>query len=230
MSHGGQCYCPRLWGTGISDAIFVFYTQSGGFLTREVVPANNSCLFTSVNFALENPGKLNLECAKPMRELIAGTVMSDSDTYSEAVLGKSNEEYCRWIQNEDSWGGAIEVSILSKYYQIEIDVVDTQSLTISRFGEDQNYSQRIILIYDGIHYDPLTWESLDGSTTTRFSTRDELMLQKALELAKEAKSSRQFTDVAKFSLRCLVCGKGLTGQTEAQQHAKQTGHMNFGEV
>lgn len=52
----------------------------------------------------------------------------------------------------------------------------------------------------------------------------------AEELAREAKSSRQFTDVNKFTLKCLVCNIFLSGQVQAQQHAKNTGHANFGEV
>ena len=42
--------------------------------------------------------------------------------------------------------------------------------------------------------------------------------------------ARQYTDVAKFSLKCLACGTGLQGQSEAQRHAMETGHINFGEV
>lgn len=34
--------------------------------------------------------------------------------WNEAVLGKSPVEYCAWIQHPDKWGGAIELSILSK--------------------------------------------------------------------------------------------------------------------
>lgn len=56
------------------------------------------------------------------------------------------------------------------------------------------------------------------------------MYQQAEQLAKEANASRQFTDVNKFTLRCMVCDSMLTGQVEAQQHAKSTGHANFGEV
>jgi len=54
-------------------------------------------------------------------------------------------------------------------------------------------------------------------------------MAQALELAAEAKSVRQFTDVEGFSLRCLACQAPLRGQREAQNHAKQTGHINFGE-
>ena len=42
--------------------------------------------------------------------------------------------------------------------------------------------------------------------------------------------ARQYTDLANFSLRCLVCGQPLQGQTDAQSHAMATGHINFGEV
>ena len=110
-------------------------------------------------------------------------------------------------------------------------MVDTQSIRIDRFGEDQSYYRRTLLIYDGIHYDPLMLESVDPSVSpkTIFSTADDGILQMALELASEAKASRQFTDVSQFSLRCLICQKALKGQSEAQDHAKTTGHINFGE-
>lgn len=47
-----------------------------------------------------------------MRQIIAMEVASDLDTYNEAMLGKPNAEYCTWIQQPSSWGGAIEVSSL----------------------------------------------------------------------------------------------------------------------
>lgn len=204
--------------------------QSNGMLMRKVVPADNSCLFTSVECVMNN-GVVDLTVAPQMRELIAGVVMSDPTTYNEAFLGKSNSSYCKWIMNSESWGGAIEISILSLYYNIEIDVVDTQTGRIDRFGEDKNYSRRILVIYDGIHYDPLIMEPLipGDDLQSIFSTEDQNVLAQAMEIANEAKASRQFTDVGKFTLRCLVCQKSLIGQREAQEHAKNTGHINFGE-
>ena len=140
--------------------------------------------------------------------------------------------------------------------------MDTQNVRLNRFGEDENYSKRILLIYDGIHYDPLMLESLEGNgkVTTSFDINDTnvstervpepcynifiacgfrrcdrgqinlQVLTMALELAREAKMSRQFTDVQNFTLRCLVCNQGVVGQTGAQAHAKSSGHTNFGEV
>ncbi|XP_077430505.1 ubiquitin thioesterase OTU1 isoform X2 [Vanacampus margaritifer] len=198
-------------------------------LARRVVPADNSCLFTSVNYVVEG-GVYDPACAPEMRALIAQIVSSDPTAYSEAVLGKSNEDYCAWIRRDDTWGGAIEVSILSKFYQCEICVVDTQTVRVDRFGEDGGYRKRVLLIYDGIHYDPLQREAPGPPPQTVFSTGDDVILAQALELADEARRKRQFTDVNRFALRCMVCQTGLVGQKEAREHARETGHTNFGEV
>lgn len=63
-----------------------------------------------------------------------------------------------------------------------------------------------------------------------FPVEDESVYQQAEQLAKEAQSSRQYTDVDRFTLKCIQCDTNLIGQVEAQQHAKTTGHTNFGEV
>ena len=207
-----------------------FLTGIKGFLIRKVVPADNSCLFTSINSLMDN-GKVDPSQAQDLRKLIAHIVMSDPKTYNDAFLGKPNDKYCEWIQKPDSWGGGIELSILCSYFQVEIDIVDTQTGRIDRFGEDKYYKERILLIYNGIHYDPLVMEPVDSIRPTeyKFSTSDESVLAQAMELASEAKESRQYTDVCNFSLRCLICQKPLQGTTEAEQHAKKTGHINFGE-
>ncbi|XP_060524178.1 ubiquitin thioesterase Otu1 isoform X2 [Cylas formicarius] len=202
-----------------------------GILMKHVVPADNSCLFTSVHFVLNGKVDETGEAAPFLRQLVAESIRNESHKYDAAILGKPVEEYCSWIQDDKSWGGAIELAILSSYYGIEIAVVDTINAIINRFGEDQNFPLRVFLMFDGIHYDPLYLETLNGdSITTFFETTNEMVLREAELLAQEAKSSRQFTDVNKFTLKCLVCNTFLKGQVEAQHHAKATSHMNFGEV
>lgn len=44
-------------------------------------------------------------CDFEMVKVIAATVASDPEKYSEAFLGKTNEEYCAWILNPEKWGG-----------------------------------------------------------------------------------------------------------------------------
>lgn len=65
---------------------------------------------------------------------------------------------------------------------------------------------------------------------TLFPTSDSAVLEQAIELAREAKQARQFTDLAGFTLRCLRCDAKLAGQSQASQHAAATGHDAFAEI
>jgi len=196
------------------------------------------------------------EDVSDMRKLIARYVDADKQKFSEAYLGKNNSEYQGWIQNSLSWGGGIELSILSEHHHIEIAVVDIQSLSISRFGEDKNYRKRMVLIYDGIHYDPLYLEPFDVSRLSRsiymylsfivlandvflfkgsrlratFPATDASILDKSLQLAREANVAHQYVDLRNFSLRCGVCNTLIKGNAEATAHAKETGHAQFTET
>lgn len=86
--------------------------------------------------------------------------------------------------------GAIELSILSEYYGREIAAYDIQTSRCDLYGQvsdlsspyllvpnlliylsvlhfltqEKNYSERAMLIYDGLHYDALAVSSLDGIT------------------------------------------------------------------
>lgn len=203
--------------------------DSVGILLKQIVPSDNSCLFTSIGFVLT--GKVDPDNSQYMRQIIAATVNANKQEYNEGILGRPNDEYCAWILQPEAWGGAIEVSILSAYHGIEFDVVDITNAIINRFGEDRNYGMRAFLLFDGIHYDPLFLESTTGEPPkTIFPIEDRNVYVQAEQLALEAKSSRQFTDVNRFTLKCNDCGTHLKGQVEAQQHAKKTGHVNFGEV
>ncbi|XP_020620581.1 ubiquitin thioesterase OTU1-like isoform X3 [Orbicella faveolata] len=172
-------------------------------------------------------------CTAELRKLIARCVSSDPQTYNNVFLGRANSDYCNWILDKENWGGAIELSILSKHYQTEIAVVDIESGRVDRFGEGSGYSSCVYLIYDGIHYDPLAVQSSDNSALplqTVFPVDDDMRLAEALEIAADANQKRHFTNLSQFTIRCLVCGTPLTGQQAAQDHAISTGHTNFGEV
>lgn len=108
-----------------------------------------------------------------------------------------------------------------------MDVVDIQHTRVEKFGENK-FQNRILLIYDGIHYDPLLE---DSSTKQRsvFPANDDEVLARALVLAESEKSKRQYTDAKNFKLKCLVCGKAFAENSDAMQHAGETKHINFGE-
>ncbi|KAI4460374.1 hiv-induced protein-7-like protease [Holotrichia oblita] len=119
--------------TQTNDAQFAQQVSlSQGILMKHVVPPDNSCLFTSIHYVL-------------------------NDGY-KTIVG----------------GGAIELSILANYYGVEIAVADTINAIINRFGEDQNFSHRVFLLFDGIHYDPLYLEPFEvgNNIKTIFPSED----------------------------------------------------------
>eukprot|EP00096_Caligus_rogercresseyi_P007805 TRINITY_DN2588_c0_g1_i1.p1 TRINITY_DN2588_c0_g1~~TRINITY_DN2588_c0_g1_i1.p1 ORF type:complete len:286 (+),score=75.80 TRINITY_DN2588_c0_g1_i1:122-979(+) len=198
-----------------------------GSLHRKEVPSDNSCLFTSVNYCLSgimDPSKCEL-----LRSVVAGTIMSKPGSYDAAILGKDPEDYMTWISDPNSWGGAIEAQILAEYFGIEVDVFDTQSGVLTRFGENLKPGQRALIIYDGIHYDPL-YERIGQENRTLFPVEESQILERAKAFVEKEKSAKKFTDVGNFSLKCEDCGTRLVGQKDAQAHAKATGHARFGEV
>ena len=53
-------------------------------------------------------------CEVGCRRVIADTVAGNPEQYTEGFLGKPNGAYCKWIQDKEKWGGAIELAILSR--------------------------------------------------------------------------------------------------------------------
>ncbi|KAL1811464.1 hypothetical protein DCAR_0623604 [Daucus carota subsp. sativus] len=204
-----------------------------GTIVRRVIPSDNSCLFNAVGYIMEH----DKHKAPELRQVIAATVASDPKKYSEAFLGKPNEEYCAWILNPEKWGGAIELSILAEYYGREIAAYDIQTTRCDLYGQGKNYQERVMLIYDGLHYDALAMSPSDGAPEefdqTIFAVRNDRTLGPVegltLNLVKEQQRKRSYTDTANFTLRCGVCQIGVIGQKEAVQHAEATGHVNFQE-
>ncbi|KAI9138151.1 hypothetical protein BKA69DRAFT_1093601 [Paraphysoderma sedebokerense] len=204
-----------------------------GYLLRREVPDDNSCLFNSIQYVMDKKSAV-----QSLREVVASTILSDPIKYNEAILGRPVDEYANWIMKSNSWGGAIELSIFSSVYGVEICSIDIQTGRIDRFGEGM-YPKRCLVIYSGIHYDPLSLVITPTSTSpydiTVFDVspcssgvngKDEV-LEAAAALAGIMKKKHKYTDLANFTLRCGICKIGLKGQVEATEHAKKTGHMSF---
>lgn len=193
--------------------------KSNHLLKRKVIPADNSCLFNAINFAV------NRIADKPdtLRELVASVISDNLDEYNELVLEKDPFEYMAWILSSESWGGAIELSILSKLLFTNLNVVYIQSKKIETFGE--NFENSIYLLYDGIHYDLLV--SNDSKEIGLFSQNDLKIKEDAILIAKELNEINKFVDTSNYSLKCNVCYALLQGNKEAVEHCKQTGHINF---
>jgi hypothetical protein len=77
--------------------------------------------------------------------------------------GKPNAEYCRWIQDPQRWGGPIELSILSEHYQREIAAYDIRTGRCDCYGQGRGFTERGMLLYDGLHYDAMAVQSSPGA-------------------------------------------------------------------
>lgn len=200
-----------------------------GYVVRRVVDADNSCLFHSIGYAYRQP----TTSSPSLRSAVASAILKDPTTHSEAFLGKPTAEYATWIQDASSWGGQIELSVLSKLLKLEIVALDIIRNRHDAYGTEDNYRRRIFVIYDGIHYDAVAYcfdpQLPPEMDITVFSPNDLIVMERAKALCEQEHKRKAFTDTSSFSLRCLVCQQGLKGQAEAAQHARQTGHSNFSE-
>ena len=199
-----------------------------------IMPDDNSCLFRAFNTAFFGA----MDNMTELRSIIAQNIQAKQDTYSAAVLDQQPDDYCSWIQTEDAWGGAIELDILSKHFNVEIASIDVQTLRIDRFNEGS--PERCILVYSGIHYDAIALSPSDAPHTTAyappefdtkiFDVQDVVVLEGAVELCRILQGRHYYTDTAAFNVRCNICGKMNIGEKGATEHAATTGHYDFGEA
>ncbi|KAJ1876966.1 ubiquitin-specific protease otu1, partial [Kickxella alabastrina] len=121
--------------------------KNSGYLIERKVPGDNSCLFQCLVKCL---GLANLT-VEDLRATVCQMINDDPYTYNEAVLETTPQEYCRWILQPTSWGGGIEMALISSRFHVEICSIDMSTLRVDRFGEGR-YFRRVVLLYSGSHY------------------------------------------------------------------------------
>lgn len=87
------------------------------------MPDDNSCLFRAFGTAVLPGDDLSMH---ELRSLVASAIQAQPEIYTKVVLEKDPDDYCRWIQTEQAWGGAIELGILASHFDIEICSIDVQ--------------------------------------------------------------------------------------------------------
>lgn len=214
----------------LKDTPEVFVPDRSGTVVLRVMPDDNSCMFRAVGSAVLTD---TLDSMTELRSLVAQSIQRDPEYYNEAILQRSPDDYCKWIQYADSWGGGIELSILSQEFDIEIASINVQDLRVDRFNEGR--PRRCILVYSGIHYDTIAFVPYGSSTFSPendvklFDASDDVMLEAARQLCGELKKQKYYTDTQKFDIKCNICGWRGAGERGAVQHAEETGHVDFGE-
>lgn len=103
-------------------------TSASGQLTeRNIVPADNSCLFTSLLLNLNLRSSL---APADLRRVVARFIENDPSKYNPLTLaesGKTSLEYAEWICKPDSWGGFLELQTMADWFGIQIVAVDVTS-------------------------------------------------------------------------------------------------------
>lgn len=151
-------------------------TVDKGVMQRKQMPSDNSCLFHSINYVCNNRTTPTATSAASVRETVANVVASDPVRYSTLFLGSPNSLYQQHIMSPDSWGGAIELSILATHYQTEVVTFDYKYLREDVFGRGEGWKRRVFLLYTGDHYDVLVWQAGvggGGGEQVVFSTKDD---------------------------------------------------------
>jgi ubiquitin thioesterase OTU1 len=181
--------------------------------------------------------------------VVATSIRNDPERFNDATLGRPVDEYCAWITRanryvfekenttDNSWGGEIELAVLSEYFKIGIDCVDVKTQHVYSYGE--SYPTRCILIYSGIHYDALAYTFIPEMPEADITIYQidppgepvyEAILTGAKTMAHKLKERGYNVDTATFNIVCEQCGKGFIGEKEAVKHAEETGHTAFGQI
>eukprot|EP00732_Lithocolla_globosa_P008525 Lithocolla_globosa_v1_NODE_12271_length_446_cov_7.445013.p1 type:complete len:134 gc:universal NODE_12271_length_446_cov_7.445013:409-8(-) len=87
--------------------------------------------------------------------MVSKEVLNNPVKFNDAILDKPNKDYAQWILKMESWGGAIEIGIVSDALAVAIYVVDIDAVKIEKFNEDK-FDNYILILFNGIHYDSLT--------------------------------------------------------------------------
>jgi ubiquitin thioesterase OTU1 len=200
-----------------------------GYLKLVEIPQDNSCLFTSISTSvfqgLVDPAEL--------RSVVADTIRENKDgLYNAVFLGRPIDEYLDWIVKPTSWGGAIELDLLSKYLGVTIDSIDVESGRVDSFNsEAENF---IVVFYTGIHFDTISYVDDEGSPAiTNFVKASDLgkeVLSNVDKLSKQLNHKGYVTNTSTFSTKCKICSKVFKGERDASQHASETRHYEFSEV
>jgi ubiquitin thioesterase OTU1 len=125
---------------------------------------------------------------------------------------RPRDEYIRTILSPNSWGGAIELTILSAHYGTEIASIDVETGRIDRFGSNDGAPEsRALLIYSGIHYDaavlapePDAPQEFCASVVPAVGAEGERVLEALGALATKLRAKRAYTNTATFDLKCEV--------------------------
>jgi ubiquitin thioesterase OTU1 len=196
---------------------------------RREVDADNSCLFSSVAYLIDR-ANFGEQSSLKFRQIIIDYLLDDK--FDSTLLDQPKDQYIEFIQNPKNWGGALEVKMFSEIFKKQIVCIDVKTNRSDIYGEDKNYPQRIYLLYNGIHYDPLVMNfdlTADPATDiTIFDSNDYDTFELMKCLLLEFKHQGDFVEF--YSLECENCQLKFKNENEAVEHSINYDHWNFKQI
>lgn len=212
----------------------------GGAIALRRIPDDNSCLFNSIAYCTVGPESIETSSTQEhFRSVVAETILSKPDDYSEAILGRPANDYAKWIQRSESWGGAIELKILAEFLNITLVAADIESGALYRFNDVEQAESFSIVAYSGVHYESIVLVphrviddiSQDIGVFSKDESLHQILLEEQIPLFLQMlKAQGHYTNTKTFELKCQQCQRILIGEDQATEHAKSTGHHQFGQI
>ncbi|XP_037933555.1 ubiquitin thioesterase OTU1-like isoform X2 [Teleopsis dalmanni] len=132
--------------------------------------------------------KTNKYFNKTLREAIADFVISNPEKFDGTFLGSDPESYCKAVIQEIKYGGTIELILLADLFEIEIDILNLHSGTLTALGTGKYVEQRGFLLNNGLYFYPLyILKKHDAKPITLFPVTDKGTYRKAVKLVKRKK-------------------------------------------
>lgn len=103
------------------DHTVIEWPEKDGYLALRVMPDDNSCMFTAFGGVLQIP-----DPAPALRRQVGEYILAHPDKFDKVVLEMEPQRYAQTMLSPERWGGAIELSVLSDIYDIEICSVDVK--------------------------------------------------------------------------------------------------------
>lgn len=212
---------------------------TGTYLVLRVMPDDNSCMFTAVGGALRGKvGDPNLTTPMALRRAVVSHIEANPDRYTKVILENMEPAaYCRRILRPDTWGGYIDLVIISEIFGIQIDSISVLDGAVTTYGENNKYDLRCVLVYSNIHYDRVAeifdedQVGADFDVTTWSVAESDHIIENAKKLCKRLKDEfHYYTDTSGFVVRCNDCGWIGQGEKAVVEHSRTTGHIRIEEI
>lgn len=194
--------------------------------TQRFVDHDNSCLFSSIAYLLDD--NFDIYSKYKYRQLLINYL--EENDIDESILGMNKETYIDKMSNINTWGGGIELKFFSEIFQTEIVSIDIEFNRLDIFGGEQNYLNRIFILYNGIHYDPLVMAtSNDNKDDIKiFDIDDDNIIINFQIFADKLKEKEEYVDLSNIkNIKCVDCMMVFESEEETIEHAINYNHWNF---